>query len=362
MSAKRMSFHSDLLLTCAGGLLALGAGIGIGWLLRDKKAKEELQALADEDQQTISDLIENYEALIEYTAEEKAKNMLLEAAQRRSKAPSSPVAPSDEIEHTSDSEAVESPSEPSESVSTTGSEVDYRPDPGMPGASAADYRPDPGVMVNRNAFDDSPDPSQAVDYTKMYQQDSKQEVVYGARMLQDDRTTTGFSKSKTDVREDLAKDGAKSDLMDWLESHTPEGYKIDGSGMEDPDEIDESSVLTEDEQAEADSEFDEIMRRANAKFQVITEDDYGCRNGYEKRFIMYCALDDTWCDEDLNVIEDPHVVYGFPPIDTPEYVFQSGEAISGDPERFWIRNNGTGTDYEVMRYQRAWQDMIEDPR
>ena len=316
----------------AGALLGLGVGGVVGYFVRDKKANSQFEEMDAYHASQIKCMNDNFQNEIERKAEELAKDMLMAAAERRSKAENKPKESADENQDVPTAQEQEDP--------------------------VKDVRMAPeNTLVNRNIFDQ--DPTTGVDYTKFQKVADQVELHAGM----DPRVSAGFARNKQDVRDDIDAEEAEDALADWESSHDANGRPI----VEDSEPEAVETDMTEDEQAIADGEFDrQLYFNEGSEFQFITEDEYSNTGRiFDKQFVMYCDEDAVWCDEDNQRIEDPHVIfgYGFWRADRDirnEYalVFEEGFKVSGETERFFIRNRKNGTDYEVMRYHRSWEDMM----
>lgn len=328
-----------------GVLCGAGAGFAGGYFVCKSITKHQFELLEQQHDENLRNAQAYYEDRFEREVENRAKDMLMKAAESHSKAIPTASEPADDSSDDRDEPAQEDPengpSEPS---------VEPR------------KRPE-SVLVNQNVFDRAEqDPSMAVDYTK-YTQEKESQVVVGQNLLRDDRTALSGAKDGRDARVDIRKaikdKDAEDDLREWMESHDAKGYPVDNDDDEDSDS---EAVGTEDPALEYSLAK---ARSGDLGAEIIDDQEYENRKSFTKSFVMYCELDDTWCDEDLNKIEDPRVVYGNIVGDVVPDVaglFALGAQTSGEPERFYIRNTKVGTDYECMRYHRAYYgDICDNP-
>lgn len=359
---------NKLIYILSGAAVGTIGGFAIGYFTQKHKVDLARKNAEEQIEKGYAEAYGYYKNWAERKAQELAKDVLMRNAMRRAerevktgfqKASESPVeahsdtqSPEEDTDTSDDSEAVEGDSEastPFPNLEITQKLIDSGGD--------YNYKPDPGVMVNRNVFDDQPDPTQAVDYSQYANQKNAEQIVYGQKFLQDDRTSLGststrFTRKKAENKDAIDIAEAEADLDAW--------YR----GEEALDTEDDASVLTEDEQAVADAEADSEMAKNSDPYVFLDEWSYGRIPSYNQAFVIYCDIDGVWCDEEINKIEDPTVVFG-PGWSSADAIFQAGARVSGDLDRVFIRNNRTKTDYELVNYHRSWDDMYynaNDPR
>lgn len=345
-----------------GAVVGAAGGFAAGYFLQKHRVDLARRNAEEQIQKGYGEAYGYYKNWAERKAQELAKDILMESALKRAErevkngfqdAPESPITArsaseshDEDTDTSEDSEAVESDSGASTS--------EFNPDITQ---KIIDYKPDPGVMVSRNVFDNQPDPTQAVDYRQYANQRNAEQTVYGQRLLQEDRTSLGststkFTRKKAENKDAIDIAEAEADLDAW--------YR----GEDALDDDDDSSVLTEDEQAVADAEADAEMAKSSDPYVFLDERSYGRIPSYNQSFAIYCDEDGVWCDEDIKKIEDPTVIFGSGWL-SAEAIFAAGARTSGDLDRIFLRNNLTKTDYELVNYHRSWNDMYysaNDPR
>lgn len=353
---------NKVLYILGGAVVGAAGGFAAGYFLQKHKVDLARRNAEEHAEKSYEEAYGYYKNWAERKAQELAKDILMRNAMRKAerevkngfqKAPESPVEARSE---TQSAEEDTDTSERSEAVESDSEASTPFPNPDIT-QKIIDYKPDPGVMVNRNVFDDQPDPTQAVDYSQYANQKNAEQIVYGQKFLQDDRTSLGststrFTRKKAENKDAIDIAEAEADLDAW--------YR----GEEALDTEDDASVLNEDEQAVADAETDAEMAKSSDPYVFLNEYSYGRIPSYGQAFVIYCDVDGIWCDEDIKKIEDPTVIFG-PGWSSADAIFQAGARVSGDLDRVFIRNNQTKIDYELVNYHRSWDDMYHnanDPR
>lgn len=215
---------------------------------------------------------------------------------------------------------------------------------------------DPEAQIrHNNVFDNPVNPSHPVDYNAI-SKDMKftgQDQLNANMLRQESAASRSFGANKRAQKEALDNEEAQADLEDWY-----------GQGR---DRMDEERSDSEDlGSARADYEADveinsgvrpDILSQTPTGLRqgvyVITEQDYEVGNPmFQKSFAIYYEGDGVWTDEDYNRIEDPYYTVGCP----DDLVFK-GPGHEEEPDRVFVRNTNSGTDYECVKYHRAYGEL-----
>lgn len=215
---------------------------------------------------------------------------------------------------------------------------------------------DPEAQVrHNNVFDNPVNPTAPVDYNAM-SKDMKftgQDQLNANMLRQESAASRSFGANKRAQKEALDNEEAQADLEDWY-----------GQGR---DRMDEERSDSEGlGSARADHEADIEINSGVSEYYlgltptglrngvyVITEQDYEVGNPmFQKSFAIYYEGDGVWTDEDYNRIEDPYYTVGCP----DDLVFR-GPGHEDEPDRVFVRNINSGTDYECVKYHRAYGEI-----
>lgn len=214
--------------------------------------------------------------------------------------------------------------------------------------------PEPQIRSN-NVFDNPVNPTHPVDYNAI-SKDSKftgQDQLNSNMLRQESAASRSYGANKRAQKEALDNEEAQADLEDWY------GQGRDCMDEERPDNEDFGSARTDHE---ADVEINSAVNQyylgltpagLRDGVYVITEQDYEVGNPmFSKSFAIYYEGDGVWADEDYNRIEDPYYTVGCP----DDLIFR-GPGHDEEPDRVFVRNTSCGTDYECVKYHRAYGEI-----
>lgn len=88
------------------------------------------------------------------------------------------------------------------------------------------------------------------------------------------------------------------------------------------------------------------------KPKIITVHQFDDENPwYEKKSLWFYEKDDTVADEEDKIVDDPCALIGF------EALLSFGQG-SEDSDVVYVRNNKLGVDYEVVRLDKSYQEVV----
>lgn len=139
--------------------------------------------------------------------------------------------------------------------------------------------------------------------------------------------------------------------------YTREGSEDDGMFADSPPGVPipprDNSKQDQELDLSDDDEWDWLLsNRDPSKPYIISVDEYMLENDhFDKETLAYYEEDDTLCDTSDRPIDDPESVVGNDPL----LRFGTG---SGDKNIVYVRNESTSVDYEIIRDERAYTEVV----
>lgn len=185
---------------------------------------------------------------------------------------------------------------------------------------------------------------------KKYEQIAQEEInsvkdVFSKNAIKNESSSADISKEDLDNKKAGTMENEKMNVAEYAKRLSKEGYT----------DYSKSGIMVDDEEEEEDSgdpgpEPESYFGDPDAEPYVIPPEEFGEKDDYDRVSLSYYS-DQILADDDDQLLEDVEDTIGF------ESLTRFGEY---EDDSVYVRNDRLKTDYEILRDERRYSDIIKD--